>query len=290
MGGLGNQMFQYAAARRLAHHHNTEVVLDCSQLADIRMGDTPRHYELENLSVNARIASRLEVAEMAVRSERLHLRLLVRLRRLAGLGLHPRVVQESHIGFCPEILGLPDNVYLCGYWQSEKHFLDIQDIIRDEFSVKGPMSNENEDLAREISGNNSVAIHFRRGDYISNAKAAAFHGSLSLNYYEKAMTAISKAVETPVFFVFSDDPEWVRNNFKTPYPTRIIASNPPLQAHEDLRLMSLCRHAVIANSSFSWWGAWLIRNPEKIIIAPETWIKHSDIQVVDLIPDSWIKI
>lgn len=148
----------------------------------------------------------------------------------------------------------------------------------------------NEQVAQNILSVNAVSLHVRRGDYVSNLTINQFHGTCSLEYYNQAIAQIAKKVETPHFFVFSDDPEWVKSNLKIDYSITIVDHNNADKNYEDIRLMSLCKHHIIANSSFSWWGAWLCRNPNKIVIAPLKWFNDKSINTTDLIPDGWIKI
>jgi hypothetical protein len=145
-------------------------------------------------------------------------------------------------------------------------------------------------IAEQISRVNSVSLHVRRGDYVANLKVAAIHGLCSKEYYASAIKFISKKVERPHFFVFSDDINWVENNFKINYPCTYINQNFSNESYNDLRLMSLCQHNIIANSSFSWWGAWLNCNSEKIVIAPKKWFANSDKRCDDLIPEKWVRL
>lgn len=290
MGGLGNQMFQYAAARRLALAHNTEVALDCSYFDITETQDTVRKYELGKFPICARQASTLEIAELSGSYKNFIQRSLIALRRTCGMARIPAPVYESHIGFNPDILNCPDNVYLCGYWQSERYFSDIAETILNELTPTDEIADEILDVSKQIRNSNSVAVHFRRGDYVNNHKSAAFHGVLPISYYENALQHITESLAKPELFVFSDEPEWVRKEIQFPYPAHIIDSNPERPPYQDMRLMSLCNHAIIANSSFSWWGAWMIRNPDKIVIAPERWLIKKHVKTVDLLPESWIKL
>lgn len=290
MGGLGNQMFQYAAARRLALRHDTELALDTEYFDRIPLGDTPRRFELGHLRIQARFASTVEIAELSGRCSNSWLKINLYLRRMfCPVRFQPRLINEQPGRFCSEVLTLPDNVYLSGYWQSECYFSDQAETIRRELMVNLPATDRNLTLAEQITQVESVAVHFRRGDYVSNAKTAAFHGVLPEAYYHQAIDEICQRIDNPHLFVFSDDPEWARRSLSFPLPTTIVDHNPPNLGYEDLRLMSLCRHAIIANSSFSWWGGWLIDNPAKIIVAPLRWFadgRHTQ----NLIPETWITL
>jgi hypothetical protein len=134
----------------------------------------------------------------------------------------------------------------------------------------------------------SVAVHVRRGDYVSNEAASKTHGLTGVDYYRAAVEQISKKVVRPNLYVFSDDPNWCKDNLAFKQATTYVAHNS--DGAEDLRLMRLCRHNIIANSSFSWWGAWLNENPAKQVIAPQTWFADSIHNTKDLIPSTWQKI
>ena len=135
---------------------------------------------------------------------------------------------------------------------------------------------------------NAVSVHVRRGDYVNNKNANAFHGVCSPEYYRKAIELIAKRVDSPKYFVFSDDIEWVKEHIEI--PNAVFVSQKDIADHEELVLMSKCKHAIIANSSFSWWGAWLNANPNKLVIAPKQWVSDSRVNTVDAIPAEWVRI
>ena len=283
MGGLGNQMFQYAAGRRLAHLHRAVLKLDLSWFGSTLAVETRRRYELGAFNIQEQVASPEEAGRF---------REGFFLRRFGFLFpfRKRRHILEQHYHFDPDILQLPDNVYLEGYWQSPKYFPDIQDIIREEFTVRSEPDGGNRRMAEEIAGTESVAIHVRRGDYVSNTATSNRHGTCPMEYYQTAMKTISGGVRHPHFFVFSDDPMWARENLSWIAPGIVIDQNGLDKAFEDMRLMSLCKHHIIANSSFSWWGAWLSKNPEKIVIAPEQWFQDKNMNTDDLIPTKWTRL
>ncbi len=181
-------------------------------------------------------------------------------------------------------------MYLQGYWQSEKYFKDIEKIIRDDFTFSEEPDYQNKQMADTIKCCEAVSLHVRRGDYVSNPVTTEYHGICSEDYYRRAVREVERYCKNPQFFVFSDDPSWAKENLETGYPTTIIDFNGSEKDYEDLRLMSLCQHHIIANSSFSWWGAWLSWNPQKIVIAPKKWFNRPEINTQDLIPESWIRI
>ena len=289
MGGIGNQMFQYAAARRLAHVHGATLKIDLSWFENCK-ADSPRPYELHIFPIKELIASEKEIDRLKNTGKKRLPGWLLRLFNAADQRRSKGLIIEKHFHFDPEVLRLPDNVYLDGYWQSEKYFRDIADIIRTEFTITVEPDDKSRQMSEMIGRSEAVSLHIRRGDYAANPVMNQFHGLCSLDYYLKAIEMIASRVGSPHFFVFSDDPAWVKENLVSAHPTTFIDFNGPKRAYEDMRLMSLCRHHVIANSSFSWWGAWLCRNPDKIVIAPRQWFKRKDLNTDDLIPERWIRI
>ncbi|NWF57768.1 MAG: alpha-1,2-fucosyltransferase [Fischerella sp.] len=292
--GLGNQMFQYAAGRRLAEIHSTLLKLDISRFEDIR---EYRSYALNCFHIWEHIATPQEIEIFKQRkSKPMGQRLKSLLyrskadRKFSEFQFEDSILQEQHFHFDPNFFQAPNNVYLDGYWQSEKYFRDIQDIIRREFTVKYPQDPKSQHIAELIGKTNSVSIHIRRGDYVEHPTIAPKHGFCDLDYYDRAISYISDRVSQPHFFIFSDDPHWVKENLHLKFPIIIVDHNGSTRNYEDLRLMSLCQHQIIANSSFSWWGAWLNSNPEKIVIAPVKWFSGIDYDTSDLVPDNWLRM
>lgn len=284
-GGLGNQMFQYAAGHRLAVKLGVPLKLDLSALRH----DPRRSYALDAFTIQADIASPEEVYKLVLEPQSYWQRTVARL-----LGKDPKransYVAENRSGFDPAILGLGDNVYLDGYWQSEKYFADIRDLLLKEFQVVSPMGGENALMASEIAKTNSVSVHVRRGDYASDEATRTVHGLCAPSYYRRCAEAILSKCQNPCFYVFSDEPDWVRKHLTLPGRMVVVDHNGPKQGHEDLRLMSQCRHHVIANSSFSWWGAWLGTDYEAMVYAPMRWFVKSDVDTSHLIPGRWIRV
>ncbi|MFH1615459.1 MAG: alpha-1,2-fucosyltransferase [Planctomycetota bacterium] len=292
-GGLGNQLFQYALGRHLAEIHNTELKLDVSAYGySTPQADTfcgLRKYALHPFSIKENFASREQVKQLTEVKQ-------TALREWLHNLLHkhpprPRsFICGNYTSFNPGILKLPDNVYLEGYWQSEKYFLGISRIIHREFAVKTPQSGRDRELAEQMASTCSVAVSVRRGDYASQPKKQQTHGLCDRDYYLRCVEFIVQKLAKPHFFVFSDEIAWCRENLKLPYPVVFIDHNGPDKIHENLRLMSQCRHDIISNSTFAWWGAWLNQNPDKIVLAPEKWFAKADKSSADLLPDRWIKL
>jgi hypothetical protein len=279
--GLGNQMFQYAAARRLAERHGTDVVIDVSWYANKRPGMAPRSYELDQLSVTGRVSQR---RVRWIRNTPLPTGPIDAYRTLRP---RARAARERHFRFDPAVRSLPDNVTLSGYWTSEKYFADIAPIIRAEFAVRSEPSAANKAWIDTMSSCTSVAVHMRRRDYLHPRTR---QGVADLEYYDGAVGHLRARCADPVFFVFSDDLEWARANVRLCGDTCFVDTNQGAAGSEDLRLMSSCRHAVIANSTYSWWGAWLNPDPERIVIAPRRWMVDPRVDTRDVLPSEWVAL
>jgi hypothetical protein len=281
LGGLGNQMFQYAFGRCLSVYHNTDLFLDITDLKSKNVNHTYRNFSLDKFHIKATIASD-ELVKWQHGETNIFQRALNKISHSGKL----KVVSENKIHFDPEIEMPANNVYLSGYWQSPLYFNSIENIIRDDFRFSVPLSSYAESLLSKIRTGNSVSLHVRRGDYVTNPETNAYHGVSDLAYYNRAMELIRNKISNPVFYIFSDDPFWVEENFKLSESTILVSKLQTVQ-FDDLQLMSSCKHAIIANSSFSWWGAWLINNnPDKIVIAPLKWYQNGSINTDDLFTKS----
>jgi len=280
-GGLGNQMFQYASAFAISKSKNSRLKLDLS----FYRNSLNRVFTLNNFLISSEIIYCPPLFIIKV------LRKTLPATFCNGLLFIPPynkiVIKEKTLEFDPSVFELPDNIYLEGYWQSEKYFTRYHDEITKEFTFTNPPNGINVKFAADILEENSVSLHIRRGDYVNNKSNTKIYSRCTLDYYEKAVKYIIERVDKPVFYVFSDDPEWGMGHFKIEYPILFINHNKG-KDYEDLRLMSLCKHNIIANSTFSWWGAWLNKNPQKIVIAPAKWFEN-DIKT-DIIPEGWIRI
>jgi hypothetical protein len=289
-GGLGNQMFQYAAARRLAYVNDMPLKLDVKWFSNIPGGDTYRQYELQVFNCVQDIASLNEVQALRGVDITRWPKILKRLLKNTGLLMKKSCAREEHFHFDPEILRLNGDVYLDGYWQSEKYFVDIEEIIRTEFTIHSAPDPVNKEAGENIRSCEAVSIHVRRGDYVANRVIGQHYAVSSLEYYKAAIAELTARVRNPRFFVFSDEPDWVKSNLMVDAPMTYLDHNGTEKAYEDLRLMSLCKHHIITNSSFSWWGAWLSGNPGKVVIAPQKWFNREDVKIDDLIPEGWLRL
>jgi hypothetical protein len=284
-GGLGNQLFQYAAARALAIKHQTQVVLDDYLLQSVQKKVTSRVYELNNFNVECSLAdSRRLVWE----------RRITRFPKMFHKLTKRRVYCETSRGFDYRVKSLPDDVYLRGYWQSYRYFSDIKPELIKEISINRTHSPYVAKLLQGTFSTDSVAVHVRRGDYVSLENAAKFHGVLSVDYYIKASSIINKVVKTPLYFIFSDDIRWCKEHLIQHINNVLFVGDElQMQPWEDFDLMKNCKHHIIANSSFSWWSAWLSMETnygmDRVVIAPKQWYANQKTDfTADRIPEDWI--
>lgn len=286
IGGLGNQLFQYAVGRHLAMLNNTELKLDITGFKEYKL----HRYSLSHFNIIENFATPKEVARLQKYKRKLGRKWFLYNKFIAD---ENKYAQERQFHFDPRILDIRGEVYLDGFWQTEKYFRDIEDIVREEITVKMPLAGKDAVIAQEIAASTSVSMHVRRGDYVTNELTNAYHGTCGLDYYHKAVSLIVENVSNPHFFIFSDDHAWVKENIILEYPITYVDHNDASKNYEDLRLMSLCKHFIIANSSFSWWGAWLSQNSNKVVIGPTKWFsnpKKKTTDTSDVLPATWTKI
>ena len=274
IGGLGNQMFQYAFARAMGD----DVKLDISAFKDY----TLRGYQLENFNIVQNYADAPTVQRLTRRSHMPRI-----LCRILGRSTHPHIIRERTINvYQPDLLsrdGLFD-----GYFQSEKYFAHIRPQLLQEFSLRRPMDAANQEMLRRIQAQESpVSLHVRRGDYVNLSNV---HFLCGPEYYRDAIDLIAARVKNPHFFLFSDDIDWVLENIKILHPFTPVDINSGDAGYFDMELMKHCHHNIIANSTFSWWGAWLNQNPGKIVVAPRKWHRDNQNKEWDIFPDEWIVI
>jgi hypothetical protein len=286
IGGLGNQMFQYAAGRAVSLRMQTPLRLDT---VDFRRYGLHQGFELERVfNISAEVAQATDVRGMLRWQCSPRIRQFVSRPGMARIRNKALIIEPS-FSYWQGIRDVPDNCYLVGYWQTEKYFKEAAETIRKDFSFDLPLSEINADLTRQIAGSSAIGLHVRRGDYVSNSSAAATYSICSLEYYRSAIKHIANHVEHPNFFIFSDDIAWAKENLHIDFSHQYVGHNTGADSYVDMRLMSLCKHNIIANSSFSWWGAWLNANQNKIVVAPERWFANG-LAVHDLLPDSWVTL
>ena len=273
-GGLGNQMFQYACGRAVALRAKKNLVLDLRCYMNHMQH---RHYGLHHFNIQAQTIYSLE-----------QLRIICKQQQIDKIPLFI----EPHFHFAPQVAALRDSVALVdGYWQSERYFYDVAATIRQDFvPISGSISVAAQQLSQIVGKTLSIAVHVRRGDYVSVPLYAKVHGALPLRYYQAAFQAMQSKFPSAHFFVFSDCPKWCRSAFAQYTNLTVVENGPEQKAHEDLWLMSQCNHHIIANSSYSWWSAWLNPKPDKMVIAPARWFRGADHDTRDLFPASWHQI
>ncbi len=272
-GRLGNQMFQYAAARALAWRLGSRVALDTRGALRRGEGVLTRVFDLPVAEPRGLPPARHQAP--------------LRYALWRFLGLRPVIRRETGLGFNPGIGTWGDNCYLHGYWQSERYFCDIAGDLRQDFGFPAFSNRQNADMARRIGRDLSVSLHVRRGDYLT----LGAHMVCDQAYYLAALEAVlDGAAGNPVVYVFSDDPGWARENLPLPCQKVVVDINPPATDFEDMRLMSLCRHNIIGNSSFSWWGAWLNAHSDKKVAGPLRWFADPGLQNPDILPPEWLGI
>ena len=279
-GGLGNQLFQYALGRRLSIDNKCMFALDA------------RSYKYDRLRKCAlsQFKCSIDLVDSFAYPLQGPYRYLNSLYKGLSNGGRIKILNENAFAFQAQILNCGDNSYLAGYWQSEKYFLPIRDILLGDLQLSSPLCIEDQRLSNEISKTNSASIHVRRGDYITDIKTNAYHGFCDLPWYQRAIDRVIKEKKPVKFYIFSDDYEWVKLNLKLNLPTEFIKPKSPGNEAIDLHLMSLCKHNIIANSSFSWWAAWLNQNPNKCVVAPNNWFCNAPHDTSHLIPPSWIRL
>lgn len=284
-GGLGNQMFQYATGRALALKHQTQLVADSRSFRRYKL----HGYSIDRFNTQLVDSTSADLSGCVLPPEKRGLfgSSLWALRNRGQLNCF----HEHSLSFDPAFHDLPDQTYLRGYWQSEKYFSQISDQLRAELTRPDSIDEQNRQFINDMANCHSVSLHIRRGDYVSNTKTSKVHGTCSLEYYKNAASHIAQTTGSdPTFFIFSDDPEWTKQNLDLPFLTKFITHNPVDDPWLDLQLMKSCKHHIIANSSFSWWGAWLNDSPTKMVIAPERWFADPDKQDQDIVPESWTRL
>jgi hypothetical protein len=279
IGGLGNQMFQYATGRAVAYNNICKLDISIYKKYKIHNG-----YRLNSFKIKEEFATDKEISFLGVNK-----RIFIKLARMGIYKKDTLYVEKErdYTKFNDKVFSYK-NLYLSGCWQNENYFLRIRDILIQEFTLKVNISDNANDYLHLIKDGNSISVHVRRGDYLKTNKSFKMKDGwfIGVDYYKNAVEYIKTKVKNPHFFIFSDDIEWCKKNLnfiKNP----IFVENTSNEL-EDFALMKYCKYNIIPNSSFSWWAAWLNENKDKIVIAPKVWFKHRD--GFDPVPDSWVKL
>jgi Glycosyl transferase family 11 len=281
-GGLGNQMFQYALGRRLITGFSARVRYD---LGMYRV-KTDRELTLRKFRTSVPETSAMDVATMRLSFGRTMRRLAFPLKMFGG-GLLWNIFEDPRKGVEPKVFDLHGRWYLRGYWQCPEYFETLRPLLWEEFQPRDPLSRADAELLGEISNVNAVCLHVRRGDYVSHPVYSKQLRVQSADYFNTCLAEMIDRLDQPHIFVFSDDPDWVRQNIRGDAPIRFMEKKDAENDFVDLHLMSQCRHFITSNSTFSWWAAWLSTHPQKIVIAPPQWGYDGAGPPAGLIPADW---
>ena len=276
LGGLGNQLFQYAMGRALADARQVELVLDPRFI--LRKGCISG-LAIDEFAIRARYLTDTEAAHFKEPIWKLSRALRRQINPWLGY------YHETVHSFDTAALAQSLEVMLSGFWQSERYFSNYGHQLRTDLVLKRQMPSAAVKLATQMASSPSVAMHVRRGDYLTDPKALVKHGVTSAHYYQTALQLMITKLGNFDLYVFSDDPDWVRANIQ--HPKIIFVSDFGFSAEQDLWLISACQHQIIANSSFSWWGAYLNDYDSKIIVAPQPWFDAKHMAQQDIIPADW---
>lgn len=270
LGGLANQIFQYAMGRAVAIRNGALLRFDTQDLD----ADTLRSFALQPFNIRGEKASLMELDFFRQSGDQ---------DRFAFIG-------ERVFEYDPEMALARAPAYLQGYWQTDKYFSEIDAVLRRDLTLKGGLSREGAALAEEMGGRLSVSIHVRRGDYVANAHTNSFHGVVSRAYLNAAMETMIDRRPGAAFYVFTDDPDWARKNLSAAAEIIFVSDRVSVSDAEELVLMGRCRHHILSNSSYSWWGAWLNPNRQKTVIAPTPWFRSANNDTKDLYGADWIRL
>lgn len=286
LGGLGNQMFQYALGRALALKNHDCLKLDLERYTQLARKAGARQFALSHFNIQAEIATPAEIYRakypLGALSE-----FVLKLRK------QPK---DLKVGFDPAVLRRKGNLYLEGFWQSEDYFKQYSDAIRKDFTPKESLGLAAQTILDEINnadaaGRVPVSVHVRRGDYVHHPQIAQTLGTLADQYYLQAAELLTEKIQSAriQLFISSDDIPWVQSHLHLKFAATYV-SRPGIQDWEEMLLMAACRHHIIANSSFSWWGAWLNVDPTKIVIGPARWALKNPARYTDILPPAWLRV
>jgi hypothetical protein len=283
-GGLGNQLFQYAFGFARAKALGVEFKLDLSFYEDYDWHD----YSLGPFNISSQIANDEEKKKILD----LDSKLIQRIKRKYFFSNY-HCIHEHSLLYNSSYLKLQKSSYIVGYWQCEKYFKDVWPMLHKEFEITIPPNEQNQAFINKINSEiSSISLHIRRGNYVTIDSVNQMHGTINLEYYQGAIEFFGSRFDRPAFFVFSDDIHWAKQNLNIEYPVTFVDVNDDQTDYEDLRLMSLCKHNIIANSTFSWWGAYLNKNYDKIVIAPNNWFADplKNLEAKNIIPQEWKRL
>jgi len=297
-GGLGNQMFQYAAGLALAEHRRTVLKLDVSWFRENPEFEAHNRYALSCFNIIEQFATAEEIGRcrgiQLTRTERWTvelagaLRLRQYARRYAATG-HLHMQPSFH--FYPDFFQQPDPTYLHGSFQSEKFAAPVANLLRLHFTFRYPATPAVAEMARRIQAEGpSAAVHFRRGDYTRNASFRDEIGVVNLGYYKAAVAQLRERHPGVILYILSDDIDAIEREFHPGGPHVFVRATQPWHSYDKIRLMSLCDHAIISNSTFAWWGAWLNPAPDRTVIAPDPWFVKSEHNLSDIVPAHWLRL
>lgn len=283
MGGLGNQMFQYAFGKLLETKFNSSVFFDKSWFDQKFEGITPRDFGLDIFNISLHF---IDSKQLFFRDYQ-HSWFKILKQKIKGKTVCNKIYEDS---FSFEQIKLKKKYYLEGYWQNHEYYKGVRDKVAKEFLFPAFSNTKDNNLQNMICNSESVAVHIRRGDYVKSPKTNKYHGTCSMEYYKKAVNKILFEIPDAKFFLFTDDPDYVKSNFGFLSDWVLVSDNIRSEADE-LNFMHLCKHFIIANSSFSWWGAWLSQNTNKTVIAPKQWYKNPEAnEKCKIVPEEWEKI
>ncbi|HKM02191.1 MAG TPA: alpha-1,2-fucosyltransferase [Sedimentibacter sp.] len=277
-GGVGNQLFQYALYRKLLHQ-GKDAKVDLSWF-NIKKRNQQRTYKLDLFQTDIRECTRREKKKLANGTDNRRQRII---QKVIGKR-KSHVYEKKAYTFDASILER-DNVYLEGYWQTQLYFADIKEILQKEIIMEHNKSIYFNETLKRIMVTNSISVHIRRSDYL--LKAEKYGNICTKEYYNNALNYMERKIQNPVFYIFTDDMVWAKDTYKDRKDIVFIDGNGKAEEN-DFILMSKCKHNIIANSSFSWWAAWLNGNADKIVIAPDKWINEVD--TPDIWCENWVHI
>lgn len=267
IGGLGNQMFQYAVGRQLAVLRKTLLKLDLSGFDNY----TLREYLLDRFNIQAEPADEQDLSKMNSLCEEAAVKAGKLNPFSKPAARYFKESRRSYFRFQKKVLQLPADSYLDGYWVHPRYFSGIRNELLREFSSKAPMNSRSQAVLQKMRGSESCSVHIRRGDYVTDPRTMRYHGVLSPDYYRAAVRRITERSPNACFYLFSDDLDWVRENLNLEQQHVLVDTNVGESPHFDMMMMAECKHHIIANSTFSWWAAWLSTHPESMVIAPAQW-------------------